>query len=164
MSSTPKKLKILFLCTGNSARSILGEYLLREMAPSRFQTFSAGAKPTGKVNPLVLQCLNKTFHIQTPEARSKSWEEFKNVTFDIVITVCDHAHESCPIWQGNPIQAHWNSQDPAHFEGSDNEKLLQIREVASQIKRRLEALCAIELETIDHKHLKNKLAAISTIF
>jgi protein-tyrosine-phosphatase len=97
---TTQPFKILFLCTGNSARSILGEYLIRRIAPGRFESYSAGAKPTGKINPLVMRVLQEHYKIDASEARSKSWTEYKDVVFDFVITVCDNARESCPIWPG----------------------------------------------------------------
>src|SRR5258708_5946065 len=115
---TTKPFKILFLCTGNSARSILGEYLIRRIAPGRFESFSAGANPSGKVNPIVLQVLKENFKIDASDARSKSWSEYKDVHFDFVITVCDNAKESCPVWPGQPIVAHWSSVDPATFTGT----------------------------------------------
>jgi arsenate reductase len=107
-----KPYKFLFLCTGNSARSIIGEYLLRRLGGPRFQVFSAGSFPSGKVNPLAIQVLKDAYSIDAWEARSKSWEEFKDVEFDFVVTVCDNARETCPIWPGQPIAAHWSSPDP----------------------------------------------------
>src|SRR5688572_16348060 len=133
-----KPYKFLFLCTGNSARSILGEYLLRQMDQSRFEVFSAGSFPTGKVNPVAIQVLKDVYDIDASEARSKSWEEFSGVEFDFVITVCDNARESCPVWPGQPIVAHWSSPDPAAVEGSDEEKYRAFRDVASDIHRRLQ--------------------------
>lgn len=127
----------------------MGEYLLRKMAPNRFETFSAGASPSGKVNPLVLRCLKETFQMDAADARSKSWEEFKSVHFDFVITVCDHAREICPVWPGQPIIAHWSSPDPANFEGTDEEKLKKIKDVAFQIRRRLELFNCLPLEKME---------------
>jgi arsenate reductase len=98
-----RKFKILFLCTGNSARSILPSFFLRRLDPKHFEVFSAGAYPKGHVNPYVLELLRDSYHIDATSARSKSWEEFKYVNFDFVITVCDRARESCPIWPGQPI-------------------------------------------------------------
>lgn len=147
MSNAPYK--FLFLCTGNSARSIFGEYLLRRLGGSRFQVYSAGAFPTGKVNPFAIQVLKDCFNIDASEARSKSMDEFKDVQFDFVITVCDNARETCPIWPGQPIVAHWSSPDPAAVEGSDEEKYRAFKKVAFQINRRLQLFTALPLEKLD---------------
>jgi arsenate reductase len=106
--------KILFLCTGNSARSILGEYLIRRIAPGRFETSSAGSSPAGKVIPYAIRTL-KEYRIDSSDARSKSVDEFidAGVQFDFVITVCDNAKDNCPVWPGQPIVARWGSPDPA---------------------------------------------------
>ena len=140
--------KFLFLCTGNSARSIIGEYLLRRLGGERFQVFSAGAFPTGKVNPYAIQVLKDLYNIDASEARSKSWEEFKDVEFDFVVTVCDNARESCPVWPGQPIVAHWSSPDPAAVEGTDEEKYRAFKEVALQINRRLQLFTSLPLEKL----------------
>lgn len=145
--------KFLFLCTGNSARSILGEYLLRHLAVSRFQVFSAGSFPTGKVNPFAIQVLKDVYNIDASEARSKSWEEFEDVEFDFVVTVCDNAREACPVWPGQPIVAHWGSPDPAAVEGTDAEKYRAFEEVAFQINRRLQIFTALPLEKLDQLEL-----------
>jgi arsenate reductase len=135
-------LKVLILCTGNSARSVIGEYLLRAKGKGRFETYSAGAKPTGKVNPLAVWVLQEHYGLDASDARSKSWDEFKGVKFDLVITVCDHAKESCPIWPGQPMVAHWSSPDPADGAGSEEQKQRLFVQVASQISRRIDLLCA----------------------
>lgn len=135
-------LKVLILCTGNSARSVLGEYLLRAKGKGRFETHSAGAKPTGRVNPLALWVLKEHYGIDASDARSKSWDEFKAVKFDLVITVCDNAKESCPIWPGQPIIAHWGSPDPADAVGTEDQKKRLFVQVASQIAQRIDLLCA----------------------
>ena len=152
--------KILFLCTGNSARSILGEYLIRRIAPGRFESYSAGAQPTGKINPLVLRVLREHYKIDASDARSKSWTEYKDVAFDFVITVCDHARESCPVWPGQPIIAHWGSPDPAAFEGSEEEKLQKTWQVALQIQRRLDLFCSLPLEKMDRLKLAHAVRDI----
>jgi len=135
--------KVLILCTGNSARSIIGEYLLRVKGKGRFETYSAGAKPTGKINPLALWVLKEHYGIDASDARSKSWDEFKNVKFDFVITVCDHAKESCPIFLGHPTTAHFGSPDPADCRGTEDEKKRLFIQVASQISRRLDLFCSL---------------------
>ena len=134
--------KVLILCTGNSARSILGEYLLRLKGRGRFEAHSAGAKPTGAVNPLALWVLKDRYNIDAGDARSKSWDEFKGVKFDFVITVCDSAREACPVWPGHPILAHWGSPDPAAVTGTEEEKYRSFVTVASQIARRVDLFCA----------------------
>ena len=154
MSTQP--FKILFLCTGNSARSILGEYLIRRIARGRFESYSAGANPSGKINPIVLRVLKENYKIDASDARSKSWTEYKDVHFDFVITVCDNAKESCPVWPGQPIIAHWGSPDPAAFEGTDEEKYKMTLQVAMQIQRRLDLFCSLPLEKME----RLKLAAL----
>ena len=134
--------KVLILCTGNSARSILGEYLLRAKGKGRFEVFSAGSHPTGRVNPLAVRTLRERYGLDAGAARSKSWEEFKNVKFDFVITVCDNAREACPVWPGQPMIAHSGSTDPALHEGTDEEKYRFFVTVASQIARRVDLFCA----------------------
>jgi len=150
--------KFLFLCTGNSARSIFGEYLLRRLGGPRFQVYSAGASPTGTVNPFAIRVLRDCYNIDASAARSKSWEEFKDVQFDFVITVCDNARETCPVWPGQPSVAHWSSPDPAAVVGSDEEKYRAFRNVASQINRRLQLFTSLPIEKID----RLKLAALTS--
>ena len=144
-----KRYKFLFLCTGNSARSIIGEYLLRRLGGSRFQVFSAGSFPSGTVNPLAIQVLKDVYNIDASEARSKSWEEFNGVEFDFVVTVCDNARETCPVWPGQPIVAHWSSPDPAAVEGTDAEKYRAFKNVAFQINRRIQLFTSLPLDKLD---------------
>jgi arsenate reductase len=146
--------KILFLCTGNSARSILAEFLLRRMAPMRFEVYSAGAAPTGVVHPLALEVLKERFHIDADGARSKSWEQFKDVHFDFVITVCDKARESCPVWPGQPVIAHWGAEDPAAVAGTAEQKERAFVQVALQMNQRLQRLCALPIEKLDRLRLE----------
>lgn len=154
--------KFLFLCTGNSARSIIGEYLLRSLGGSRFEVYSAGASPTGTVNPLAIQVLKDCFNIDASAARSKSWEEFKDVKFDFVVTVCDNAREMCPVWPGQPVVAHWSSPDPAAVEGSDEERYRAFKEVADQINRRLQLFTSLPLDNPDRTHLAKLLRDIGS--
>ena len=140
--------KVLILCTGNSARSILGEYLLRAKGHGRFEVFSAGSHPSGRVNPLAVRVLREKYGLDAGGARSKSWDEFKNVQFDFVITVCDNAKESCPVWPGQPLVAHWGSPDPAAAEGTEEEKYRLFVSVASQISRRVDLFCAFPDEKL----------------
>ena len=155
-----KPYKFLFLCTGNSARSIIGEYLLRRLGGERFQVFSAGAFPTGRVNPFAIQALKDLYNIDASDARSKSWEELNDVEFDFVVTVCDNARESCPVWPGQPIVAHWSSPDPAAVEGSDEDKYRAFKEVAFQINRRLQLFTSLPLEKLDRLELIKAMQVI----
>lgn len=141
--------KVLILCTGNSARSIMGEYLLRLKGKGRFEAYSAGARPTGTVNPLALWVLRDRYDIDASGARSKSWDEFREVRFDFVITVCDSAREACPVWPGSPVVAHWGSPDPADFRGTEKDKKWLFVQVASQIARRIELFCALPDNQLD---------------
>ena len=140
--------KILFLCTGNSARSIFAEYLMRRVGKGRFEAHSAGSEPAGRVNPFALRVLRDNYKIDAEDARSKSWDEFRSTEFDIIITVCDRAKESCPIFPGQPIIAHWNIPDPALATGTDEQKLRQFRDAAQQIQRRIELLCSFPAEKL----------------
>jgi arsenate reductase len=152
--------KVLFLCTGNSVRSIFGEYLLRRAGGERFQTYSAGSFPTGKVNPFAIQVLRDTYQIDASGARSKSWGEFGDLEFDFVITVCDNARESCPIWPGQPIVAHWGVPDPATAEGTDEQKLRQFKQAAQVLTHRIGLFCALPIEKLDRLRLKNLIQDI----
>ena len=149
-----KPIRVLILCTGNSARSIFGEYLLRHAGGDRFEVYSAGSFPTGKVNPFAIQVLRDVYHIDASAARSKSWEEFGELRFDFVITVCDNARESCPVWPDQPIVAHWGVPDPALAEGSDEEKLRQFKKAAQLLSRRIGLFCALPIEKLDQLRLK----------
>ena len=160
MESRPYK--FLFLCTGNSARSILGEYLFRRLGGPRFEVFSAGSFPTGKVNPLAVQVLKDVYNIDASEARSKSWEELKDIEFDFVVTVCDNARETCPIWPGQPIVAHWSSPDPAAVEGSDEEKYRAFADVALQINRRLQLFTSLPMDKLDRPKLAAAIQEIGS--
>lgn len=140
--------KVLFLCTGNSARSILAEHILRARSQGRFEAYSAGSHPTGTVNPLTLQVLQEQ-RIDTTSARSKSWDELRDIDFDFIITVCDRAKETCPVWPGQPVNAHWGSPDPAAAEGDDESKLRVFRDVANQIAARINIFCAFRDEQLD---------------
>src|SRR5678815_1266049 len=158
MESRPYK--FLFLCTGNSARSIFGEYLLRRLGGPCFQVYSAGSFPTGKGNPFAIQVLKDVYNIEASEARSKSWEEFRDVEFDFVVTVCDNARESCPVWYGQPVVAHWGSPDPAAVEGTESEKYRAFKEVAFQINRRLQLFTSLPLDKTDRLMLATLISEI----
>jgi len=146
--------KILFLCTGNSARSILCEYLIRRIGGGRFESHSAGTQPAGRVNPFALRVLRELYHIDPSEARSKSCDEYQDIEFDFVITVCDNARESCPVWPGQPIIAHWGVPDPALADGSEEEKFRQFRHAALHLQRRIDLFCALPFEKLDRLRLE----------
>ena len=152
--------KILFLCTGNSARSILGEYFVRKLGQGRFESYSAGADPRPQVNPYTLRVLQESFKIDASDAKPKSWDVYKEVVFDFVITVCDHAKEACPVWPGQPITAHWSSPDPAEFKGSDQQTYRYFWTIAHQIYRRVELLCNLPIEKLDRLRLEHETRQI----
>ena len=160
--SPAKKFKVLFLCTGNSARSILAEYFLRRLDPVHFEAFSAGANPRGRVNPYVLELLKDGYHIDASGARSKSWDEFRGVNFDFVITVCDNARESCPVWPGQPIVAHWGSEDPDASGGTEEQKRQAVKRVAVEIYRRLGLFTALPIASLDRLRLEQMTRAIGS--
>ena len=148
MSATPQPLNVLFLCTHNSARSILAEALLNDMGAGRFKAYSAGSSPRDnqQPNPLGLQVLQKA-GISTEGLRSKSWDEFATPDapqMDLIITVCDNAAgEVCPIWLGHPATAHWGYADPSEGDGTDEQKLEAFRQTLHAMKRRLELLVSL---------------------
>src|ERR1043165_9326809 len=151
--SDKRPYKILFLCTGNYARSILAEYLIRRTARDKFESYSAGSFPTGKVNPFALRVLRELYHIDASEAQSKSWEVFRNVEFDLVITVCDNARETCPVWPGQPIIAHWGVPDPALATGSDEQIFREFRQAALLLQRRIDLFCSRPFDKLDRLKL-----------
>ena len=155
-----KPYNVLFLCTGNSARSILAEGYLNSAGRSRFKAYSAGSHPTGKVNPWAIELLAK-HRIDTAGFRSKSWDEFaqpRAPELDMVFTVCDSAAgETCPIWPGQPITAHWGVEDPAAVTGSDDEKRRAFRRAFSVLSARVNFLVALPVERLDRLSLKRQL-------
>jgi len=153
MAREQDRRKILFLCTGNSARSIFAEYFMNRTGKNRFEAYSAGSQPAGTVNPFALRVLRYMYNIDTSQARSKSWDEFKDLSFDFVITVCDSTRESCPIFPGQPIVAHWGIPDPALATGNDEQKLRRFRDAALQIQRRIDLFCALPIEKLERLKL-----------
>ena len=149
MSPEHRPYRVLFLCTGNSARSVFAEYFLKRLGGKRFEGYSAGANPSGTVNPLTVEVLRDRFHIDASDARSKSWDEFQDIPFDFVITVCDNARETCPVWPGQPIVAHWGVDDPAAFVGTPEGKKRLFYNVALTLYRRLQLFTALPLEQLD---------------
>jgi arsenate reductase len=158
-----KGYNVLFVCTGNSARSIIAEGLLNDAAKGRFRAFSAGSHPTGQVNPLALEALAE-LRIPTDGFRSKNWDEFAkpdSPPLDFVFTVCDNAAgETCPFWPGQPMTAHWGVPDPAAVEGSDEEKRKQFRATAVTLKRRIDLMLALPIESLDAMALRQEIKDI----
>ena len=140
--------RVLFLCTGNSARSVFAEYFLRRLGGERFESYSAGANPTGVVNPYTRMVLRGRFGIDASDARSKSLQEFESVKFDFVITVCDKARETCPVWPGQPVIAHWGLEDPAAFTGSPEATERFFYDVARILYRRVQLLTSLPIEKL----------------
>lgn len=161
MSQSP--LNILFLCTGNSARSVLAESIANNLGGSRLHAFSAGSHPTGRVNPLAIDVPAQRGY-PTDDLRSKSWEEFAASdapTVDFIVTVCDNAAgEVCPIWPGKPVTAHWGIPDPAAVEGSKGERQAALRQAYSALEARINRFLALPLESIDQATLKVRLKEI----
>lgn len=154
---------MLFLCTGNTARSILAEGILRKVGSGKFQSFSAGSKPKGVVNPFALKVL-AAHDISTDGLRSKTWHEFASADaahMDFVVTVCDNAAgEACPLWPGQPIAAHWGIEDPAAVEGTDIEKERAFEQAYKFLARRIEAFAALPVASLDAMKLQNEMARI----
>ncbi|MEQ8296994.1 MAG: arsenate reductase ArsC [Nitratireductor sp.] len=154
---------VLFLCTGNSARSILAEAILNRVGNGRFRAFSAGSQPKGAVHPATLRLLGAMNH-DTGFARSKSWEEFSGPdapALDFVFTVCDSAAaESCPIWPGQPMSAHWGVPDPAAAEGTEAEKNLAFADAYRMLSNRIAVFTSLPLASIDQLTLQKRLEAI----
>ena len=154
---------VLFLCTGNSARSIMAEALLAHLGKGRFGAYSAGSQPSGQVNPFSIETL-KGFGLPTADLRSKSWDEFAAKgapTIDFIFTVCGNAAgEACPVWPGRPITAHWGVEDPAAVDGSDDEKRAAFKEAAIILRRRIELLLALPFEKLDALAIQSKLQEI----
>ncbi len=161
--TTPTVYNILFLCTGNSARSVLAESLMNALGNGRFKAFSAGSHPAGAVNPFALAFLQAN-GLPTEGLRSKSWDEFAAPgapVMDFIITVCDQAAgEVCPFWPGQPLSAHWGAPDPAAVQGSDEAKRKAFRDTANLMRRRIELFTALPLASLDGLALKAKMDTI----
>ncbi|HYM36070.1 MAG TPA: arsenate reductase ArsC [Steroidobacteraceae bacterium] len=155
--------RVLFLCTGNSARSVLAEALLNHLGRGRFVGLRAGSRPTGNVNAIAIATLRLN-SVPCKDPRSKSWDEFAQAgapSIDIVITVCDNAAgEACPIWPGHPATAHWGVDDPAAVEGTHAEKLAAFQNAFVILKHRIEQLVELNSAATDAPTLKNDLARI----
>jgi protein-tyrosine-phosphatase len=154
---------VLFLCTGNSARSIIGEAVLNRLGHGRFRAFSAGSQPKGSINPHTIELLNQLGY-DTSDFRSKSWSEFAipgAPKFDFVFTVCDSAAaEACPIWPGQPMTAHWGMPDPAEATGTPAEIAVAFRDAYRMLERRIGIFVALPLGSLDRLSLGNRLKDI----
>jgi len=154
---------VLFLCTHNSARSVMAEALLAVLGGGRFRAFSAGSMPSGRVNPFAIE-MAQSIGYRPAEFRSKCWDEFAAVGgpgMDIIITVCDDAAgEACPVWPGHPATAHWGFPDPSRVAGSDAEKRAAFDQVFLAIRRRVELLVNLPLDKLEHLALKEALKHI----
>jgi protein-tyrosine-phosphatase len=155
-----KSYNVLFLCTGNSARSIMAECILRRLGRGRFNAYSAGSHPAGRVSPYALELL-KRFNHTTVNLRSKDWEEFAQPgapLLDFVFTVCDKAAgEACPLWPGQPMSAHWGFPDPAAFDGTEAEKRALFADVYGQIHNRISIFVSLPIASLDRLALQRRL-------
>ena len=156
---------ILFLCTGNSARSVMAEVSMNRLSQCRFRAYSAGSHPTGQVNPFTLELLRrKGFAVDA--LRSKNWDEFAQpgaAEMDFVITVCDKAAgEVCPAWPGQPVTAHWGFEDPVAAQGSDETRRKMFEKVFVEIARRVELMLALPFDKLDRLALQKKVRKIGT--
>jgi protein-tyrosine-phosphatase len=163
MTDFPRKgvYNVLFLCTGNSARSIIAETLLNQWGRGRYRAFSAGSHPKGRVHPFTIELLQK-LKLPAGDLRSKSWDEFARPgapQLDFVFTVCDQAAgEVCPVWPGQPITAHWGFPDPAAFEGPEAEKRIVFADVFRQIENRIKIFCALPIERLSRLAIQHEVA------
>lgn len=154
---------VLFLCTGNSARSIMAEVLLQHLGGGRFTAYSAGSHPKGAVHPLAIAAL-QSMGLPVDGLRSKSWQEFAQAgapQLDFVFTVCDDtAGEVCPVWPGTPITAHWGVEDPAAFQGTEEGQRQKFRQVALMLRRRIELFVSLPLAVLDRMTIQATLKEI----
>ena len=161
-----KRYNVLFLCTGNSARSILAEAYMNTAAKGRFSAYSAGSHPQGEVNPFALELLAK-HRLDSLGLRSKSWDEFARPgapVMDFVFTVCDQAAgEVCPMWPGQPMTAHWGVDDPAKVQGSEEHKRRAFTRAFSELSTRIKLFLSLPLDKLDRLALKQKLVEIGRI-
>ena len=163
-STAHRPYNVLFLCTGNSARSIIAEAILNAAAPGRFRAFSAGSQPRGEVNPHALDMLKRLGH-DISQLRSKPWDEFAkpdSPPLDFVITVCDNAAgEVCPIWPGQPMTAHWGMPDPAAAQGTPAEIALAFAETYRMLSNRIDIFANLKISGLDRLSLQTKVADIA---
>jgi arsenate reductase len=162
LMSTPE-FKVLFLCTGNSARSIFAESILNHSGAGRFVAYSAGSAPKGEVHPLTMQVLEES-RLPTAGLRSKSWDEFTALDapqFDFIFTVCDDvAGETCPVWAGHTMTAHWGIADPVHAGGSDEQRLHAFRMAFFELDTRIRTFINLPLRSLDRVRIQEHLDSI----
>ena len=157
---------VLFLCTGNSARSILAESLLNHWGKGKFHAYSAGSYPKGQVHPMAVELLQRV-NLPTQNLRSKSWDEFAapaTPRIDFILTVCDNAAgEVCPVWPGRPMTAHWGIADPAAVEGSDVEKVFAFRKALEELEARVKLFASLPIASLDDMTLQARLREIGKV-
>lgn len=165
MNTPPERTyNVLFLCTGNSARSILGEALMNKMGEGRFHAYSAGSYPKGGVHPMALEVLDE-LNLPTGSLRSKSWDEFAQPgapIMDFIFTVCDDAAgETCPVWPGQPMTAHWGIEDPAKVEGPNQKRAFET--AMNYLRARIQLFLSLPIQSVDEMALRSKLKSIGRI-
>jgi arsenate reductase len=164
----PQPYKVLFLCTGNSARSIMAECILNRLGKGRFRAYSAGSAPKGAVNPYAIKLLQQSGYTEAATLRSKSWDEFTEPDapkIDFVITVCDNAAgESCPVWPGHPLRAHWGIPDPAAVKGPEDRIMQAFATTYYQLNTRIALFLEIPFADLDASALKQRIDAIGKIY
>ncbi len=163
---TDRTYNVLFLCTGNSARSVIGEAIMNKLGGGQFVAYSAGSQPAGSIHQFTRELL-QTLHYPVDTLRSKSWDEFTRPgapVFDFVFTVCDSAAaETCPVWPGQPISAHWGVPDPAKAEGTETEKRLAFAEAYRLLNNRISAFISLPLSSLERLSLQRKLDDIGKL-
>jgi ArsR family transcriptional regulator, arsenate/arsenite/antimonite-responsive transcriptional repressor / arsenate reductase (thioredoxin) len=161
-----REFNVLFLCTGNSARSIMAECAMNRWGKGKFRAFSAGSHPSGTVHPMTIQLLNE-LNYETRRLRSKSWDEFArpgSQPLDFVFTVCDNvAGELCPVWPGQPITAHWGASDPALFAGTEEAKRRFFLRIYTELENRIKIFTSLPFESLDRFALERRVREIGTI-
>ena|SRR5215510_1728290 len=164
MSTRPYN--VLFLCTGNSARSILAEALVNHFGAGKFRAYSAGSHPRGAVHPIALELL-KQLKLPTEDLRSKGWDEFAKPDappFDFILTVCDNAAgETCPVWSGQPVTAHWGVEDPARVDGTESEQWVAFRRVFRALENRIKVFTSLPVESLDRLKLQEHVNTIGRL-
>jgi len=161
-----REFNVLFLCTGNSARSIMAECAMNRWGKGKFKAFSAGSHPAGAVHPMALQLLNE-LNYETRRLRSKSWDEFARADsppLDFVFTVCDNvAGETCPVWPGQPITAHWGASDPAAFVGSEENTRRFFMRIYTELENRIKIFTSLPFDSLDRFALERRVREIGSV-
>jgi arsenate reductase (thioredoxin) len=161
METPAQNFKILFLCTWNASRSIFAEYFMKEIASGRFEAFSAGVTPKGQVSPITLKVLRDNFRIDASEARSKSWEEFKNEHLDFVVSVSEKAEQTSHAFPDQPILAHWPYEDPSETQGTLEQVEAAYFRVASRIRYRLQLFSNLSFDQLDRLRIEVKMKELA---